>query len=145
VNGSNGTPTITGFTPSIGTPGTSVTINGTNFDTNIVNNNVKFNISNAPISTVSATSIVTAVPFGGASGHLSVATPAGKAVSTGDFFIPPSPFTANDVEVAARMTYGETRPITIGTLAYELNLLNHLPDLKQDFALVRDFLNPFAA
>jgi len=44
-----------------------------------------------------------------------------------------------------RINGSEFSVVVTFDLAYELNLLNHLPDLKQDFALVRDFLNPFAA
>src|SRR5262249_53457651 len=111
----NGAPTITGFTPTMGAPGSSVNISGTDFDTTATNDKVKFNITNAANGTVSPTSIVTSVPFGGASGRISVATPSGMAISTADFFIPPAAFTSGDIEVAARMAFGETRIITIGT------------------------------
>jgi YD repeat-containing protein len=115
VNGSTPAPTITGFTPTTGLAGTPVTITGTNFETTAVNNKVKFNVSYAVISTVSATSISTSVPTGATSGHVSVATSYGKAVSAGDFFVPPAPYTPADVEVATRIAYGETKPITIAT------------------------------
>src|ERR1051325_5041707 len=36
-------PTITGFTPTVGAPGTPVTVTGTNFDTVAANDTVRFN------------------------------------------------------------------------------------------------------
>ncbi len=57
-------PTITGFTPNIGTPGTSVTINGTNFEPATANNRVAFNTTFAQVNTATATSIGATVPNG---------------------------------------------------------------------------------
>jgi len=100
-----GAPTITSFSPTIGTPGTAVTITGTNFDTAYANNRVRFNnIAYAPVSAGTATTISASVPAGTGSGRLSVTTPAGTASSTADFFIPPAPNTAADVEVTGRMS-----------------------------------------
>ena len=39
----------------------------------------------------------------------------GEGVSANDFFIPPSPYTAADVEMTARMAIGETKLVTIST------------------------------
>jgi YD repeat-containing protein len=113
--GSSGAPTITGFSPTVGTAATVVTITGTNFESAPTNNKVRFNIGNSLVRSASAFSISGAVPPAkAASGPISVATPAGKAVG-GDFFIPPSPYTAADVEVTGRMSIGESRVVTIGT------------------------------
>jgi YD repeat-containing protein len=115
VTTSTGVPTITSFAPTIGTSGTSVTITGTNFETILSNNKVKFNISYATISSATATTINTTVPTSTGSGRISVETPYGKAVSADDFFIPPSPYTAADVEVTGRMNIGESKTVTITT------------------------------
>ena len=100
---------ITGFTPTIGTPGTAVQITGTDFDPIAANNQLKFNITTAVASSATPTTIDTTVPSGATSGHISVTTGAGTAVSTADFFVPPSPFTAASVEFASRITMGETK------------------------------------
>ena len=115
VTASTGAPTITGFTPTIGSSGTSVTISGTNFETTTANNKVQFNIKIAGLSSSTATSISTTFPAAGTSGRISVATPYGKAVSTDDFFIPPAPYTAADVEYTGRMAIGENKTVTINT------------------------------
>ncbi len=104
---------ITGFTPTIGTPGTAVQITGTDFDPVAANNQLKFNITTAVAGSATPTSIATTVPAGATSGHISVTTPAGTAVSTGDFFVPPSPFTAASVDFAARIAMGETKPLAV--------------------------------
>jgi YD repeat-containing protein len=106
-------PTVTSFTPTIGLAGTAVTINGTNFDTTPSSNRVTFNNTRSVVSSATATSIATNVPSGATSGHISVTTPLGKGVSSGDFFIPPSPFTAADVEATGRMAIGESKAVTI--------------------------------
>ena len=112
VIGATGAPTITSFTPTIGTPGTAVTITGTNFETTPINNNLVFNITRSGVNSSTATTIATSVPPG-TSGRISVATPSGKSTSNADFFIPPPPFTAADVEFTGRMTIGGSQPVTI--------------------------------
>jgi YD repeat-containing protein len=100
-------PTITGSTPSSGLAGTSVTISGTNFDPLLANNRVRFNASSPTyVTAVTPTSITTSVPTATASGPISVATPAGTAVSTMDFIIPPSPYAVTDVAFAGRIVAG---------------------------------------
>jgi YD repeat-containing protein len=108
-------PTITGFTPSIGTSGTSLTVNGTNFDTVVLNNRLALNLTGAWPTTGSATSLQTTVPAGAGSGRVSVRNLAGSAVSTADFFVPPPPFVPGDVVVTDRMAVGDTRNVVIGT------------------------------
>lgn len=114
VTTSIGAPTITGFTPTVGTPGTAVTITGTNFETTPSNNRVTFNNNSRPlVSSSTATTIGTSVPSGATSGRIAVATQAGKAVSTGDFFVPPPGRAAADVEVTGRMAVGESKTVAI--------------------------------
>jgi YD repeat-containing protein len=114
VTSSTGAPTITGFTPTIGAVGTPVTITGTNFQTNSANNVVRFNITPSLVDSSTTTTIATTVPASG-SGRISVTTQLGKATSTADFFISPSPYTAADVEFAGRIAFGESRTVTINT------------------------------
>ncbi len=54
------------------------------------------------------------MPAGAGSGRLSIRNLAGSAVSTGDFFVPPSPFGPSDVVVTDRMAIGDTRNVVIG-------------------------------
>ncbi|HEX6047587.1 MAG TPA: IPT/TIG domain-containing protein [Pyrinomonadaceae bacterium] len=114
VVGTNG-PIITGFTPNIGTSGTTVTVTGQNFEPVPYNNRLRFNGTLADITTATATSISTTVPTNATSGKISVTTVMGEGVSADDFFIPPSPYTAADVEMTARMAIGETKLVTINT------------------------------
>jgi len=108
-------PTISSFTPTIGAAGTSVTVTGTNFDTTASKNKTKFNITHAVVSSASATSISTNVPLISGSGKITVSTPNGAAVSTDDFFVPPSPYTASAVAVTGRMTSGGSQTVNIST------------------------------
>jgi YD repeat-containing protein len=109
VTTSNGAPAITSFTPTIATPGTAVSIVGTNFELTPTNNRLKFNIVPAPIASSTATNISVPVPGGATSGRLSLATPGGSTQSTDDFFVPPPPNTAADVSFTGRAsTVGAT-------------------------------------
>ncbi len=114
VVGTNG-PIITSFTPNIGVAGTAVTITGQNFETTPHNNRAKFNATVATITTATATSIATSVPGATTSGRISVTTAMGEGVSADDFFVPPSPYVAADVEMTARMAIGDTKLVTINT------------------------------
>lgn len=55
-------PTITGFSPTIGTTGTAVTMTGVNFEATPANNRVTFNVMHATVSSASTTTIATGVP-----------------------------------------------------------------------------------
>ncbi len=117
VTADAGAPTITSFTPTLGPAGTSVTITGTNFDPTIAANQVTFvgNGLRAVVASATSTTLGTVVPPGAVSGRLKVATPAGSAVSTQDFFVPVGSYTAADVVTTVRMAIGETQTISIPT------------------------------
>jgi len=106
-------PIITGVSPTVGTVGTSVSMTGSNFSSQPVNNKVAFNGLLASLSTVTSTSLTTAVPSGATSGHVRVVTPYGSVTSTEDFFVPPSPYTAAQVGPTGRMAAGTSTTVTI--------------------------------
>jgi YD repeat-containing protein len=106
VTTSNGTPAITGFAPTIGTPGTNVSITGNNFEPTPTNNRLRFNIVPGPITSSTATNISVPVPGGATSGRLSLSTPGGVTQSADDFFVPPAPNTAANVAFTGRAVIG---------------------------------------
>lgn len=99
-------PTVTGFTPTIGSTGTVVTINGANFDPSPTNDRVRFNGTNAIVTGATASQITSTVPAGAGSGKVSVATVFGTGTSSNDFFVPPSGYTTADVVAIGRTTVG---------------------------------------
>jgi YD repeat-containing protein len=111
----NNVPTISSFSPTSAVAGTSVTITGTNFETTAANNQTRFNVSfTAP--TASTTTTVTApVPTNTGSGRVKIKTPAGTALSTDDFIIPPVPYVVADVASASRITSGSATSVTVST------------------------------
>ncbi len=113
VVGDSTAPTITSFTPTIGTAGTAVTVTGTNFDPTSSNNRVKLNATLASVTSNTATNLQTNVPPATGSGRISVATVGGTATSTADFFIPPAPHAPSAVEVTGRMAIGENRTVAL--------------------------------
>jgi hypothetical protein len=108
-------PTITSFTPTVGAPGTPVTISGSNFATPALDNRIVFHTAQAATSSATATSLTTSVPAAATSGPLSITTPAGSGVSAADFFVPPAPYTAAAVAVTARLTFGQSQTVTLST------------------------------
>ena len=73
VKGTSGLPpVITSFTPASGTVGTSVTIDGSNFNSNPSNNQVYFGGVSAAVTVASPTSLTVTVPVGASCGAISV-------------------------------------------------------------------------
>lgn len=120
----SGAPTITSVTPQIGPAGTAVTITGTNFEPTRINNQVIFNttVGRATLSSTTTTTIGATVPAQTGSGRIAVATPGGQAISAQDFFIPPPPRTAADVQASGRMTVGGSSQAFSLTAANKLAL-----------------------
>jgi YD repeat-containing protein len=108
-------PAIAAVSPTIGVPGTAVTLTGTHFDTALANNKAMFNRVLATLRSATITTIETEVPPGTGSGRIAVSTPLGKSISSEDFFVPPLPRTVADVEFTGRIALGESKAVTIGT------------------------------
>jgi hypothetical protein len=106
VTATSGAPTISGFTPNLGTPGTPVTVNGTNFEPRPTDNRLLFNLTLAPIATATTTVLSPTVPGGGTSGRLTLSTPNGQVQSADDFFIPPPGYATADVIFTGRLVFG---------------------------------------
>lgn len=111
----NNPPTITGFSPTLGTAGTTVTVSGTQFSSSTTNNKVRFNGLLSQPNTASATSITVPVPSSATSGHLSVTTPYGSVTSSGDFFVPPGSYVPANVQYTGRMAVGGSQTVSLAT------------------------------
>ncbi len=72
--GASAAPTITGFTPSIGPVGMTVTIAGTGFSSTAANDFVYFGAVRATVTAASATSLTVKVPAGASLAPISVMT-----------------------------------------------------------------------
>ena len=112
---SSGAPSITSFTPTIGIWGTSVSVSGTNFDTTIPNDRLSFNITRAVLSSATSTSMSTGTPVNATTGHLTLSTPLGTAISSGYFFVPPGSHAVSDVQYTGDMAPGQSESATIST------------------------------
>ena len=109
-------PTITGFSPTSGGPGTVVTISGTGFDPDPVRNAVMFNqAARAQVTAATSTSLTVTVPTVGA-GRLAVRTGAGTATSAEDFSVAPGGANLADVDSTTRLEIGGAdATATVGT------------------------------
>jgi len=115
--GAMGPPSISSFSPAIGTPGTTVVnITGTYYSPELSENRVAFNkYAFAPPTAATPTTVTATLPLNATTGHLSVTTPFGTGVSAGVFFIPPAPFTVADVQVMDTMTLNSSKTVTISS------------------------------
>ena len=77
-------PTISGFTPTSGQVGTTVTISGANFGATAT---VLFHGVPATISDLTSTAIATSVPAGATTGPITVTTAEGTATSAQSFYV----------------------------------------------------------
>src|SRR5688572_10204665 len=77
--------TLTGFSPTTGTAGTTVTLTGTNFSPTPTSNTVKFNGTIATVSTATATSLTVEVPASATTGKITVQVGNQVATSVDDF------------------------------------------------------------
>ena len=81
-------PTVTGFTPGSGVPGTTVVITGTNFETATA---VAFDTASTSAFTInSPTQITVNVPSTAKTGKIKVTNPAGAGWSVGTFLVLPT-------------------------------------------------------
>lgn len=83
----NSEPYITSFTPTNGPTGTTVTINGINFNTTPGNNFVSINGIPATVVSSTATRLTVVVPQNATTGEISVAVGCGFVASTNDFTV----------------------------------------------------------
>ena len=114
-------PTISSFTPTSGSIGSTVTITGTNFSCASA---VSFNGTNATSFTVnSATSITATVPTGATTGTIAITTPGGSVTSSSNFTVVPAPtissFTPTSGGIGTTITITGTN--LTGTTAVSFN------------------------
>ena len=88
---------ITSLSPTSGTPGTSVTVTGTGFNTAMASNKVLFNGKDATVTAASATELTVTVPADAGTGAVTVSVN-GAAVVTGPVFtyVEPAKITSVD-------------------------------------------------
>ncbi|KAB7531054.1 hypothetical protein F8C76_06045 [Flagellimonas olearia] len=80
-------PSITGFSPTSGPVGTSVTINGTNFSATASDNTVKFGTVATSVDNASTTTLKVTVPEGAQTAKISVTVGGETATSSNDFTV----------------------------------------------------------
>ena len=104
-------PTVTGFTPTSGQPGTAVTITGTNF-VNV--QTVRFNGVLAPTFTVTnATTLTVLVPPTATTGPIAVTTLADTGTSAASFTVIPAPTIASLQPATLMIVKGATGTLTV--------------------------------
>ncbi|MEK6762394.1 MAG: carboxypeptidase regulatory-like domain-containing protein [Nitrospirota bacterium] len=112
--------TMTGFTPTSGQPGTSVTVTGTNF-VNV--QTVTFNGVLAPTFTVTnPTTLVAVVPPTATTGPIAVMTLAGTGTSAASFTVIPAPTVASLQPATLSIVRGATGTLTVTLSAVQASV-----------------------
>ncbi|MFZ6735053.1 IPT/TIG domain-containing protein, partial [Undibacterium sp. Ji42W] len=104
VVGAASAPTITGFTPNMGSNGTVVTVGGANYQPVKTDNKVSFGNSFATVSSVTSSSLLTSPPASPVSGKIAISTPYGQAISSSDFYGLPTGVSSADIGYAGRLS-----------------------------------------
>jgi YD repeat-containing protein len=120
VTAGSGVPSITSFTPNMGTPGTAVSITGTNFDI-LANDKVTFNTTHAAVTSATSTQVGTTVPANATSGKIGIATPGGQGTSVQDFYVPFGTHVVADIGFTGRVSMGGNQ--TVALPANQIGLL----------------------
>ncbi|MFF4594178.1 RHS repeat-associated core domain-containing protein [Amycolatopsis sp. NPDC001319] len=109
-------PTVTGFSPSIVAGGSTLTINGSGFDTTTANDIVSVGAVRATVKSASSTSLSVELPDYAAPGLVTVETPGGVGSSADDVVVAPSGLPAANVATAPKLAVdGAPSVVTIST------------------------------
>ncbi|MEI9918058.1 MAG: FG-GAP-like repeat-containing protein [Bacteroidota bacterium] len=104
-------PTITNINPKSGTPGSTLTITGTNFSTVATDNTLYFGAAKATVTNATSTSLTVTVPLGATFDQISLSL-RGYNVFSPQFFTPTfsggSPFAASSMAAPFDITNGTT-------------------------------------
>jgi gliding motility-associated-like protein len=100
-------PTITSFTPTFGSVGTTVTITGVNFSATPANNTVMFNGVTAVVTASTATSITCTVPAGATTGKITVTVAGNTATSATNFTVTSATITITAQPASTTACFGD--------------------------------------
>lgn len=114
---SGSAPTVSGFSPTSGAPGTSVVISGTNFVPSLAGNTVTFSNIAASVTSASATSITATVPPHAITGTVKVTTVEGTGTSAGNFTVPLSGAVEDVTDLVAHATGQTSVEVTFTALS----------------------------
>src|SRR6266542_2416735 len=120
-------PSITGVTPAVVNVGDTISVSGTNFDSDVSAQVAALNGTRAPVQNATTTGLDILAPSGTSSGRVSVRTARGTATGP-DVYVAPSPYTAADVVTTARTSIGVPQTVSI-PMANKIGLV--LFDLSQ--------------
>jgi len=107
-------PSVSGLSATVIDRGSALTVNGSGFSATASDDAVAIAQTRGLVQTASASSLTFNVPTAANSGHVLVGTPNGSTTSSADVFVPPTGYTASQVETTGRMAVGDTnRTFTI--------------------------------
>jgi gliding motility-associated-like protein len=127
-------PTITSFTPGAGAVGALVTITGTNFSINPIDNLVDFNGEPAIVTASTATSITTSVPTNAFTGPINVYVGCDVASSSTDFIVDCGP--APSITSFSPSNGLSGTVVTISGANFSTTPANNFVDFNGEFAVV---------
>jgi RHS repeat-associated protein len=109
-------PTVTGVSTHLAVPGTSVTVQGSGFDTDTTHDIVSFGRTRARVTAASAGGLTVTVPDAAGAGPVAVKTAGGTATDTQNFQVVPHPYAAADVQSVTGLAIdGAAQALTIAS------------------------------
>jgi uncharacterized protein YjdB len=128
------TPTVTGISPVVGFPSSSVIITGTNFNTTSTNDVVYFGATRATVTSASATSLTVSVPLGATFSPVTVENNVcGLQAASTVYFLQNY---SNGSFVANTVNFDQTLNIATGALPYSVALADIDGDGKSDIIVL---------
>ena len=106
-------PVITDFTPKVGAAGTSIAVIGENFYAIGAPITARLGIAAATVSPGTNKSLGVTVPSGTGTGRIVIQTAKGTATSASYFYVPPSPYTPEQVTTTGLLTLGRPQQVTL--------------------------------
>ena len=108
-------PTIISFVPKVVDPDGKVTVKGSNFRTDVLENAFAVNGLIGVVQSATPRALTATVARDATSGRFTVTTPYGTATSAGPLFVPPAGFKAADVGATGTLTVGGSTPVRLPT------------------------------
>lgn len=115
VIGAPAKPAVTGLSEQVGNPGSTLTVTGSGFSASAASDVASVNGTKVGVTSATATSLQVELPPLAVAGPLTLTTPGGTAVSSGQIVTPPPPYLTANVGFAGGLANGTQTTMTLSS------------------------------
>jgi RHS repeat-associated protein len=115
VIGAPAKPAVTGLSEQVGNPASTLTVTGSGFSASAASDVASVNGTKVGVTTATSTSLQVELPPLAVAGPLTVTTPGGTAVSSGQIVTPPPPYLTANVGFAGGLANGTQTTMTLSS------------------------------